>query len=74
LKQLFSAISGSIYPTEFRAVVGSSPSLKVSIEAAVKLNQTQQAIRQRKLDEANKLKQKQATPSIKLKMNFGNFS
>ncbi|XP_022085919.1 HEAT repeat-containing protein 5B-like [Acanthaster planci] len=64
---------GPLYPAAFKTVVGGMPELKAKLEAAIRANQA--AVNKQKTQHAQvKPVAPPAAPSIKLKMDFSNFS
>ncbi|XP_038071477.1 HEAT repeat-containing protein 5B-like [Patiria miniata] len=63
---------GPNYPAAFKSVIGSAPDLKAKLEGAIRANQA--AVNKQKTQHVQLKQVAPAAPSIKLKMDFSNFS
>ncbi|XP_014676647.1 PREDICTED: HEAT repeat-containing protein 5B-like [Priapulus caudatus] len=65
---------GPKFPEQFRAVMAGAPPVRTALEDAVKFSQQRSAASATKQAQDKFISQQQSAPSIKLKMDFSNFS
>ena len=63
---------GPLYPAAFKSVISGAPDLKSKLEGAIRANQA--AVNKMKAQHSQVKQAMPAAPSIKLKMDFSNFS